>query len=735
MSTFSDIIIQFIQAKAVESIIDTYMYIKQLEEEAQVEQVQVEQVQVEQVEVEQAQVEQAQVEQAQVEQVQVEQAQVGQDSKTMEFYSKNKIANKINKTLLKFFETVCKSVFELLNIQPEHEEVKENSLAERVEKKQGNEVGLQQGLVGLKQVSESFVLDNAYYLIYGAVQSGKTNILLSICLAHSIMSKCAVVVILRNCKEDEDQLNKRCDDYIEQQNAFFKKEGVAGYKSLKYFYVGKNGKNDKELRNAVINGYMIVAIANKTQLNRLEKALVPGSRYVTLIDEADQVAYGDDSVNFRETLHRSVLKNSGRTYAITATTFNTIFSEERISSSNIIRLPVKEEYRGLEKIQMKALEIDEKNDTTLPEILKMLSDRDAYEHELDDPLHKGHIKNDHPLIMLVKSAHFIVDQHEVAQKIVQIGNWTEVIVFNGKGLTIYTNYISELSEIIKKGNKLLKIKSKNFNIEHKGGKRCIVVKASINCGIQYFRELHLSSVKITHLAIVSGEMADRGISFVSTDYKWHLTTQYYVPSRGAPCDNIIQSIRLCGNYKDDLPSVLYSTKRVCEDLIKSFMSQEEILHRCKYSENELSIPETLQTIPMSTSKVPPRRKFGIRESKINLVEGNDGGFSRRFYKNALKRIEQEEEEESEEEEKENVNSCWIIKIPNKGKNLDIYEKIVTTLKAQPNVWIDLTELRRIFSNKKFNICLHDMKKIEGSSGLLWRQTGGKNTMIEYCWRN
>jgi hypothetical protein len=341
----------------------------------------------------------------------------------------------------------------------------------------------------------------------------------------------------------------------------------------------------------------------------------------------------------------------------------------------------------------------------------MLSDRDAYEHELDDPLHKGHIKNDHPLIMLVKSAHFIVDQHEVAQKIVQIGNWTEVIVFNGKGLTIYTNYISELSEIIKKGNKLLKIKSKNFNIEHKGGKKCLVVKASINCGIQYFRELHLSSVKITHLAIVSGEMADRGISFVSTDYKWHLTTQYYVPSRGAPCDNIIQSIRLCGNYKDDLPSVLYSTKSVCEDLIKSFMSQEEILHRCKYSENELSIPETLQTIPMSTSKVPPKRKFGIRESKINLVEGNDGGFSRSFYKKALKRIEQEEEESDEEEvegqqdeEEEKEGMLYILKAYKKS---GLVKKII-------NFYLD-NGIERSFSvdmiqngiGKKINIANYD----------------------------
>ena len=604
---------------------------------------------------------------------QVEQPLISDEVVKNKYYgnlvTKTKSTN--SKTLLNFLAMLCVSVLEAVNLDGLiYENTGERSVGEgKVQKgkgaeRSGGERSIGERSIGERSIGErsigegemiaieSFKLDKGYYLIYGAVQSGKTKFLQGIALAHIVWSRCAVVVILRNCKGDEQQLHNRCDEFIESQKQYFKDSRMSGLSTLKYFYVGKNNSEDK-LREAVNNCSMIVAIANKTQLSRLEKVLKEDVKYATVIDEADAVAYGKDDTDFRKTLHECVLENSGRTYVITATTFNVIFSEKKIPSKNIIRLPVNPEYRGLRKIQMKI--IDPKNENELEHYLTLLSDRNAYEHHGSDILHSRTKKTDHPLIMLIKKFHLKIKQQALARQISEIGNWTEVIVFNGEGLTIYTKYIHDLFEIIRTGIKASKytIKSKIVIRDEKEGKECLVVKADIDEGLQYFRELH-KKIKISHIAIVSDGMADRGISFVSKDYKWHLTTQYYEPNKATSVDNIIQSIRLCGNYKDDLPSVLYSTEKVCNDLTKSFLMQEEMLERCKQSDLGESIPSTVSTIPLCFEKVP-KRKFGVKEAKLNLVVGSDGGVSMKEYNKALGKIDRIKIEEVEiKDEEDNI---------------------------------------------------------------------------------
>jgi hypothetical protein len=525
----------------------------------------------------------------------------------------SKTKNVYNKTLLKFLGEMCSSVLEVINLDFEDDK--------------------------LRAKKELFKLDMQYYLIYGAVQSGKTQFLQGIALAHIFWSRCPVIVILRNCRGDAQQLSNRCSNFIRQQKAYFSEFGINAIDTIKYFYVGGN-KTQQSLRAAITGCNMIVCIANKTQLNRLAQVISADTRYATVIDEADSVAYGEDQVEFRKTLHESVLQYSGRTYVVTATTFNIIFTERKIPSTNIINLPIRAEYRGLDKIQMKV--IDPKNDTELEDYLRLLSTRNAYEHNIDDGLHKGLKKTDHPVIMLIKKFHKKIKQQELARQVVEIGNWSEVIVFNGDGLTMYSKYIEQLSEIITRGvqGDTFSIKKKSFHIEDSEGRACIVVKAQIDEGLQYYRELHKSSksTRISHLAVVSESMADRGISFVSKDYKWHLTTQYYEPSKKVTADSIIQSIRLCGNYQDDLPSVLYSTEKVCDDLSKSFLIQKEMLMRLKSSEKVRSIPKILKRIPLNSEKVPKKRKFGIKEAELNIVEGDDGGVPISEYNSILEKI-------------------------------------------------------------------------------------------------
>lgn len=601
----------------------------------------------------------------------------------------SKTKNSKSKILLKFLEQKCKSIREVINIEDviaqetiEAEKILDSSKASS-SKDSGSKTSRGVTVVQEPKQVESFKLDNEYYLIYGAVQSGKTQFLQGITIAHIALSRCPVIVILRNCRGDAQQLSNRFSDFIKEQNHYFKEAGFSGCNVLKYFYVGGN-KSEESLRRAFTNCNMIVAIANKTQLNRLEKVITPETKYATIIDEADSVAYGEDDVQFRETLHRSILANSGRTYAITATTFNVIFSEKNILTKNIVRLPIKAEYRGLQKIQMKV--IDPKNESELEDYLKLLSERNAYEHKVDDSLHRGLKKNDHPMIMLIKKFHRKLKQQELARQVVEIGNWSEVIVFNGDGLTMYSKHIEALAHIVRggviretsEGVTGFKIKPRTVHIEENEGKYYVSVKAQIDEGLQYYKELHMSSksTRISHLAIVSEGMADRGISFVSKDYKWHLTAQYYEPNKKVFADNIIQSIRLCGNYKDDLPSVLYSTEKVCDDLAKCFLVQEEMLMRCKASEKVKSIPRVLRKMQLCSDKVPEKRRFGVRDSILeNLVPGEDGGVPMCEYNKVLEGISRLEVKSVSEEdpewlpEQERIGRTYVLKAYKKSGSL------------------------------------------------------------------
>jgi hypothetical protein len=606
----------------------------------------------------------------------------------------SKTKNSKSKILLKFLEQKCKSIREVINIEDviaqETIEV-EKTLASckgsgsKGSKDSGSTSGSKTSrdmtVVQEPKQVESFKLDKEYYLIYGAVQSGKTQFLQGITIAHIALSRCPVIVILRNCRGDAQQLSNRFTDFIKEQNQYFKEAGFSASNVLKYFYVGGN-KSEESLRKAFTNCNMIVAIANKTQLNRLARVITPETKYATVIDEADSVAYGKDDVQFRETLHRSILANSGRTYAITATTFNIIFSEKNIPTKNIISLPIKTEYRGLQKIQMKV--IDPKNETELEDYLTLLSDRNAYEHKVDDSLHRGLKKTDHPMIMLIKKYHRKLKQQELARQVVEIGNWSEVIVFNGDGLTMYSKHIEALAEIIRGGviGEKFKIKPKTVHIEKNDGKYYLTVKAQIDEGLQYYKELHMSSksTRISHLAIVSEGMADRGISFVSKDYKWHLTAQYYEPNKKVFADNIIQSIRLCGNYKDDLPSVLYSTEKVCDDLAKCFLVQEEMLmrcKRCKASEKVKSIPRVLRKMQLCSEKVPEKRKFGVQDCILeNVVEGEDGGVEMREYNKMLEKIGRLQVSGREELKDEEDNVLQVVQRSKvKSTKLDLFDHI------------------------------------------------------------
>jgi hypothetical protein len=548
-----------------------------------------------------------------------------------------------------------------------------------------------------------FPLDKSNNLINGPMQCGKTKRIQTLSFAHMLFNKCSSVVILRNSTGDANQLKIRCDQFAEDYKKFIRSKFPRRHaKTLEYVYVGTSSV--EKLRESVNGGMMIIVIANPSQMSKLEEVLVEGTRYITMIDEADLVAgaYSEEYPGeFRKILHRAVLKNSGKTYAVTATTFDLIFSSDEIKASKVFEMKINPNYRGLEKIQLCRVgkfgdddlqptgksESCFTTDIYLRPLLEDLSKRNEYFRLPTDSMYSQVVSDGHPMVLLIKNTRLTEKQRELLNEIVENDkwNWTEGIVYNGGGLVIQSKYLRELKKIAKTLTKPFKVKygvnigeaivtgtrQTRHDALEKGGKRCLYIKENISFGMQCFRELIKSGVRITHLVIIADRMADRGISFVSSDYKLRLTCQYYVPSSTATVTHKLQAIRLCGVYNDNLPSMLFAPPDVCEDLVKANLGQKELISRLKSSGSDEGTMTVCSGFKYSKSKLP-KCKWGAAKMPCRIVEGSDGGVSRKRYNSALEDIKPAEgvehlvkEEEDEEKEEHNGYQSDPDWLPNK----------------------------------------------------------------------
>ena len=164
----------------------------------------------------------------------------------------------------------------------------------------------------------------------------------------------------------------------------------------------------------------------------------------------------------------------------------------------------------------------------------------------------------------------------------------------------------------------------------------------INDGLEYLRQLDITLeenelTRVTHIAIIAGELADRGISFVSSEYHWHPTSMYYVPSAGATVSHIIQAAgRLCGNFDDDIPLQLFAPSETLENLKRGINLQEDCLERAKINAKGCAVT-VIQGMAISTDKIPTRPMGHQVENeevaiRANAIEGQDEGVDLAVFK-------------------------------------------------------------------------------------------------------
>jgi len=406
--------------------------------------------------------------------------------------------------------------------------------------------GEEQTLDCLRKIM-SKVSQYPYIVVKGNIQSGKSS-LMKYFAAYMIKESMNVVIILRNIKDDVESMKIKLTGFRDEKGFEYDIICVSDIKTssdLKYQMTCKNK--------------IFLLEGNSTQIAKFNKFISEKTRPLAMeIDELD-LNTKDETTKFQ--VEFTNLLSSGKIsqiLGITGTALPIFFKKGDLNKEQIISLESPTNYKGIHNITITNIDITDENiiEKTL---LKMLDSDYAF---FDKDGKK------HPAIILIKDEHVKSKQQEQMKKLhenVRLKKHFCIIKHNGDGV-----------EISMCGNKKLPLKKK---------------KISINEALQRIKDLN--DYEIKYIAIIAGNLASRGLSYVSTDYGWHLTHELLNCSSNTTGTIITQACRLCGCYSDDIPLEMFTSLEISKELKAYDKLQERIVERC---EDDLVEPEKLDEV-------------------------------------------------------------------------------------------------------------------------------------------
>jgi len=480
-------------------------------------------------------------------------------------------------------------------------------------------------------------LKGRYITIKGQVQSGKTKYM--ICMSTlCLLNGYSVVILLRNNRADQEQIHERFMLFEKEINEY------QGHRSTIFNICKTNAVNDTPR--------VYLTLGNASSVSKLTGL----DKFVLFIDEVDSV----DSGEGKKIEMIPILKeNAHCVFGVSATIMDPL-AKEFIFPTDIIMLTTPPNYKGIPAIQVEAIQdatytsqTDEDlfmNDEGLLEFVEMFALEQPYLFA------DGFI---HPHICLVNICRTKEPTMEALKFLAPVYQNIVIVVYNGDGI-VYTY--------------------KNKMKEHQG---------TISSFLQHIKELGHPNI-----LIFSGELAGRGISFTSSDFKWHLTSMRLLVSKQCDEPELIQRAgRLCGIYKDNIPLKLYSTYEILVDLKKAYFRQEEIIAALKIKESTSTCKHLIETMAISHSKFTKRRPTKDKKTKIQFNKVNrQTGWKMSVYN--VEDVEEVEEREAWEVQEAEMDDVYMIikdEIEN-PKYLAIYESVTEFLKTKSG-WVSRGKIR------------------------------------------
>ena len=416
--------------------------------------------------------------------------------------------------------------------------------------------------------------EGGYISVKGQIQSGKTNFMIRLSMLF-LLSRIHVLIMVRNQNADKQQLKDRFDVSLVEFYQHFQKRLIC------------NTHPSSPTEPSVF-----LCLGNSAASKKMEQALrnVP---YVLMFDEADLVDSGEGPKKYE--FMQSLKANARCSFGISATVMDLLGKESGFPST-LLLLSTPPDYKGF----MDLVHVPICTESFYSgQIGSNLLEQDP---GLDDFVFQFSTFSlpSQPCIGLLNICRTKRPCYRAVQELSGRYPTIQFAIYNGDGL------------VSKKGRGPI--------IEHQG---------SIS---QFLQELK-DQGETSNILIFSGDLAGRGISFVSSDYQWHLTHERLLVAKGCDECEILQRLRLLGRYKDDLPLTLYATPSLLCDLRKAYFRQEELVANVKERMAETrSCREILAEIPMCRDKFSKRPIVKDKKSAISYTKSaKDDGWNVSVY--------------------------------------------------------------------------------------------------------
>jgi hypothetical protein len=369
-----------------------------------------------------------------------------------------------------------------------------------------------------------------YLTLIGHVQSGKTNEEINYCWESVKSKKLPVIFIVRNIIADQLQLLNRFKPFdikVKILSSLTIQTGIT--------FMESNG--------------IIILLCNSFQLLKMKKILMEyRGEYNLCIDEVDFSIKSKDletGIDFHLT---DIKASANHILGATATPF-ALFND--ITLSKIKKMKSKKNYRGIENLVIKyvkpCIEIDS------PE-----ADSESIYTIYDSLLKKEKA-------FILHNVHKLKSyQHKLLYFISDSFPEFTVLTYNGNGIRVISNNRPPVP-FTKKVS--VNIYGQMINKYYLLGNNEHLFE---NYSISEVLQILVSDpiYKHTHISIISGNLASRGISIVSSDYSLHLTDQYFQAGENSHGENLLQSLRILGCYSDTLPLTLWCSENTWKTILQ-----------------------------------------------------------------------------------------------------------------------------------------------------------------------
>ena len=423
------------------------------------------------------------------------------------------------------------------------------------------------------------------HLLYGQIQSGKTEALLATCLVTQQTNIPTLFLIPNLSNGWYGQLKPRIYSFNQKYST-----------SLHAIYVGELKTDELKEKLIQFPNVVLVCLANSAQLGRCADML-EHQPFHMIMDEADQM-YKDDETVFSP-IFQLLINESKMIFVVSATTFKLWFEAElHTKTTHLLSIP--EQYKGLNHFGYQWTNLDKHKYIAIGNGPVKEADH-SFSLWMDDLLQepvftykkeKQLVK--HPIIGLYKGTDEIKLHSNIQNEIRRDFPSVTTFTYDSKGIILYSPFLQHSSIHIHGG--CYKLKHGKYVIENR----------SVSEILQYLKD-NGGAERFPVIVIISGRLANRMFSFVSKDYEWHLTHQRLYMSNSADCTTLLQSVRLCGIYHDDIPLTLSCDIELFNSLRKAFELQQHIIEKLYQEERQMTVEEFVKEGHVEKTQIPKRK--------------------------------------------------------------------------------------------------------------------------------